>query len=33
MLLVGAADVAALQRVPRVIIGELRDWIEQAALR
>jgi isopentenyl-diphosphate delta-isomerase len=29
MLLVGARDVLALQRVPRVIMGELRDWIEQ----
>jgi isopentenyl-diphosphate delta-isomerase len=29
MLLVGAADLAALKRVPRVIMGELRDWIEQ----
>ncbi|MCS6901970.1 MAG: type 2 isopentenyl-diphosphate Delta-isomerase [Myxococcales bacterium] len=29
MLLVGAADVAALRRVPRVLVGELRAWTEQ----
>ena len=27
MLLVGARDVAALRRAPRVVTGELRDWI------
>lgn len=29
MLLVGARDVPALKRVPRVIMGELREWITQ----
>jgi isopentenyl-diphosphate delta-isomerase len=29
MLLVGAADVAALRRAPRVLVGELRAWAEQ----
>lgn len=30
MLLVGAADVAALRRVPRLLTGELRDWASLA---
>ncbi len=30
MLLTGSADVAALRRAPRVIIGELEKWIAQA---
>lgn len=30
MLLCGARDVRALRSVPRVMHGELRDWIEQA---
>jgi len=29
MLLTGAADVPALRRVPRVLTGELREWISQ----
>jgi isopentenyl-diphosphate delta-isomerase len=31
MLLVGARDIAALKRVPRVIMGELREWMQQLA--
>ncbi len=27
MLLVGAKDVAALRRAPRIVTGELRDWL------
>ena len=27
MLLVGAADLAALRGVPRIVTGELRDWL------
>jgi len=30
MLLTGSADVAALRRAPRVIVGELEKWIAQA---
>lgn len=30
MLLVGARDVASLRRVPRVITGDLRDWLRAA---
>ncbi len=30
MLLTGSADVAALRRAPRVIVGELAHWIAQA---
>ena len=30
MLLTGSADVAALRRAPRVIVGELASWIAQA---
>jgi isopentenyl-diphosphate delta-isomerase len=30
MLLTGSADVAALRRAPRVLVGELREWISQA---
>jgi isopentenyl-diphosphate delta-isomerase len=30
MLLVGAKDVAALAHAPRVVIGELREWMSQA---
>jgi isopentenyl-diphosphate delta-isomerase len=29
MLLVGASDVAALGRAPRVVLGELREWMRQ----
>lgn len=29
LLLVGAADVAALRRAPRVLLGDLRSWVEQ----
>jgi isopentenyl-diphosphate delta-isomerase len=29
MLLVGAPDIAALRRAPRVLVGELRAWSEQ----
>jgi isopentenyl-diphosphate delta-isomerase len=29
MLLVGAKNVGALRAVPRVVVGELRDWLEQ----
>ena len=29
MLLVGAHDIAALRRAPRVLVGELRSWGEQ----
>jgi isopentenyl-diphosphate delta-isomerase len=29
MLLVGAKNLTALRAVPRVIVGELRDWVEQ----
>ncbi|HEX6276021.1 MAG TPA: alpha-hydroxy-acid oxidizing protein, partial [Polyangiaceae bacterium] len=29
MLLVGAPNLAALRVAPRVIVGELRDWLEQ----
>jgi isopentenyl-diphosphate delta-isomerase len=31
MLLVGAADLAALRRAPRVVVGELQEWIRQAS--
>ena len=31
MLLTGAPDLAALQRVPRRLTGELRDWAREAA--
>jgi isopentenyl-diphosphate delta-isomerase len=30
MLLTGSADVAALRRAPRVIVGELASWVAQA---
>jgi isopentenyl-diphosphate delta-isomerase len=30
MLLVGAKDVAALQKAPRFVTGELRDWMDLA---
>jgi isopentenyl-diphosphate delta-isomerase len=29
MLLVGAKDLAALRRVPRIVLGELREWLAQ----
>ena len=29
MLLTGSPDVAALRRAPRVLTGELREWISQ----
>jgi isopentenyl-diphosphate Delta-isomerase len=29
LLLTGARDLAALRRVPRVISGELKDWLAQ----
>lgn len=29
MLLVGAKDIASLKKVPRLITGELRDWLQQ----
>jgi len=29
MLLVGAADLAALRRAPRIVVGELQEWIRQ----
>ncbi len=29
LLLVGAPDVAALRRAPRVLLGELKSWVEQ----
>ena len=29
MLLTGSADVAALRRAPRVIVGELASWVAQ----
>jgi len=29
MLLTGSPNVAALRRAPRVVVGELRDWISQ----
>jgi isopentenyl-diphosphate delta-isomerase len=29
MLLVGAKDLAALRAVPRVLVGELKEWLEQ----
>ena len=29
MLLCGAANLAALQSAPRIVVGELKDWIEQ----
>jgi isopentenyl-diphosphate delta-isomerase len=28
MLLVGAADVAALQQCPRIVVGELQAWLK-----
>ena len=31
MLLVGAADLDALRRAPRVVLGELAEWIRQAS--
>jgi isopentenyl-diphosphate delta-isomerase len=31
MLLVGAGSLAALRRAPRVVVGELASWLEQAA--
>jgi isopentenyl-diphosphate delta-isomerase len=31
MLLVGAADLAALRQTPRVVHGELRDWLRDLA--
>ena len=33
MLLVGAGSLAALRSAPRVIVGELGDWIEQGSIR
>jgi isopentenyl-diphosphate delta-isomerase len=32
MLLTGCADLAALRRVPRVHVGELRQWLQQLEL-
>jgi isopentenyl-diphosphate delta-isomerase len=32
MLLVGAGSLAALRSAPRVVVGELRSWMEQAQL-
>ena len=32
MLLVGAADVAALQRAPKILGGELRSWLDQLGI-
>nr|MCU0659327.1 alpha-hydroxy-acid oxidizing protein [Polyangiaceae bacterium] len=29
MLLVGAPDIPSLRRAPRVLVGELRAWVEQ----
>jgi hypothetical protein len=29
MLLTGASDLAALGQAPRVISGQLREWLEQ----
>jgi isopentenyl-diphosphate delta-isomerase len=33
MVLLGAANLSALRAAPRVIRGELRDWIDQLAIR
>jgi isopentenyl-diphosphate delta-isomerase len=31
MLLTGSATVAALRQAPRVVVGELRDWLAPQA--